>query len=964
MARPAQTLYLIDGHAQLHRAYHAIRPGTMHAADRKTPTNAVFGFAQMLRSLRGRFKPDLLAAVFDPRGPVKREELYNEYAAKLGPAFSGYKSQRDAMPDDLRPQIDLAFELCEAYGIPAIQVEGYEADDVLGTMAVQAVKHGLKVCIVTGDKDLLQLVSDDIKVYDPLKDIIFDADTVQSSKGVKPEQVVDWLGLQGDTSDNIPGVTGVGEQTAVKLLQEYGDIEKVLAHYQQQLAARKDEILAFVAAHEAESARPKEQRKAIKPPKGVKVVEAYLFAQGERARASRELARLCLEVPVTLDLEALRCRPPEAAKLAPLLTRLDFRKMLSELEPEGAATRPSQPAALSRDREGAVPEPLADARGSEQYTVVDNEKKLAAFAQQLRRQKRFALDTETTGTFARTADLVGIAVSWQPQTAFYLPVRGPLGEQVLPLPSVLRAIKAVLEDPAVAKVGHHIKYDLQILRNCRVELRGIAGDTMVAGWLLEPGALRFSLEELAYKYLGLRKTSAGVLLGKGKEQTTMDLLPVADVGAYACGDADYTWQLAAKLEPLLKEAGLEPLMRDVEVPLITVLADMEWTGIKLDADLLREMSRNLEEQLAAQEEDIYALAGERFNISSPQQLAVILFDKLGLQSRTKTATGRDSTSEEVLSQLARQHDLPRRILEYRGILKLKNTYVDQLPQMVCAKTGRIHASFHQTGTETGRLSSSDPNLQNIPIRSELGRSIRAAFKPGAAGWKIVAADYSQIELRILAHYSQDEALLAAFAKGVDIHRAVAARLNKVAEKDVTREQRTQAKAVNFGIIYGQTAYGLANALSISRTEAQAIIDAYFANHAKVRECIATIVARATEQGFVTTVLGRRRFIPQLRASDHAARALGERLAVNTVFQGSAADLIKKAMNEIHGVLSGGGWQAKMLLQIHDELVFECPAQEVKKLSALVKEKMEAALKLNVPLAVEVGVGDDWLNAKE
>ena len=960
----AQTLYLIDGHAQLHRAYHAIRPGSMVAADRQTPTNAVFGFAQMLRSLRGRFKPDLLAAVFDPRGPVKREALYDQYAAKLGKAFSGYKAQRAGLPDDLRPQIDLAFELCEAYGIPAIQVEGYEADDVLGTLASQAVTQGFDAVIVSGDKDLLQLVSNRIRVYDPMKDITFDADTVAAIKGVKPEQVVDWLGLMGDASDNIPGVTGVGEQTAIKLLQEHGSMEAALAHFQEKYDDRKKEILEFVAAHEAEGEKDKEQRKALKPPKGIKVVEAYLFAQGERARACRDLAKLSLDAPVSLDLDKLRCRPPEVPKLAPLLKRLDFQTLLRDLDQESLARHEKELAQAPAATDGTTAGALSPAPQPRQYNIIDDASKLAAFRQQFQKQKRFALDTETTGTCARTAEMVGLSVSWLPHTGFYLPVRGPLGQKFLPRAAVLQAVKGVLEDPHAAKIGHHIKYDLQVLRGYGIELRGIAGDTMVAGWLLDPGALRLSLEELAYKYLGLRKTPVTALIGKGNQQLTMDLVPIADVGAYACADADYTWQLAAKLEPQLKDAGLEPLMREVEVPLISVLADMEWTGIRLDSGLLREMSRNLEEQLAAQEEDIYALAGEKFNISSTQQLGRILFEKLGLASKGKTSTGRDSTSEEVLTQLARQHELPRRVLDYRGMLKLKNTYVDQLPLMVCQQTGRIHASFHQTGTETGRLSSSDPNLQNIPIRSELGRSIRAAFKPGQEGWKILTADYSQIELRILAHYSQDKALLEAFAKRVDIHRAVAARLNMVAEKDVTREQRAQAKAVNFGIIYGQTAFGLANTLGISRHEAQAIIDAYFGSHAGVRACVNAIVARATEQGYVTTVLGRRRFVPQLRASDHAARAMGERLAVNTVFQGSAADLIKKAMNDIHQVLTSEGWRAKTILQIHDELVFECPPQEVKKLSTLVKEKMEGALKLNVPLLVEVGVGDDWLSAKD
>ncbi|MGD0094229.1 MAG: DNA polymerase I, partial [Planctomycetota bacterium] len=783
---------------------------------------------------------------------------------------------------------------------------------------------------------------------------------------VKPEQIIDWLGLMGDASDNIPGVTAVGEQTAVKLLQEHGSMEAVLAHYQEEFAHRKKEILDFVAAHEAESQKEKDQRKSIKPPKGMKVVEAYLFAQAERARACRELARLSLDAPVRLEPDKLRCRPPEIPKLAPLLKRLDFRSLLRELDQAGLA-RHEEEMARAGELAGGTPALQAGAMPAVQpvqYNIIDDERKLAAFRQQFQKQKRFALDTETTGINARTAELVGLSISWHPHAAFYLPVRGPLGEQILPREVVLAAVKSVLEDPRNAKIGHHIKYDLQVLRGCGIELRGIAFDTMVAGWLLKPDALRFSLEELAHDYLGLHKTPVTALIGKGPQQRTMDLVPVADAGAYACADADYTWQLAAKLEPLLLEAGLEPLMREVEVPLISVLADMEWTGIKLDAERLRQMSRSLEEQLAVQEQDIFALAGEKFNISSTQQLGRILFEKLGLQSRTKTSTGKNSTSEEVLTQLARQHELPGRILEYRSLLKLKNTYVDQLPLMVCSATGRIHASFHQTGTETGRLSSSDPNLQNIPIRSAQGRAIRAAFKPGHEGWKILTADYSQIELRILAHYSQDQSLLAAFAQGVDIHRAVAARLNQVAEKDVTREQRAQAKAVNFGIIYGQTAFGLAPALGISRPQAQAIIDAYFAGHPQVRKCIETIVARAREQGYVTTVLGRRRFVPQLGQADPAARALGERLAVNTVFQGSAADLIKKAMNEIHRVLTTEAWQAKTILQIHDELVFECPPQEVEKLSRLVKEKMEGALKLNVPLVVEVGVGDDWLSAKD
>ena len=966
MAPKAQTLYLIDGHAQLYRAYHAIRPGDMFAADRKTPTNAVFGFGNMLRSLRSRFKPDLLAAVFDPHGAVKRETQYNQYAEKLGKAFSGYKTQRDAMPNDLRPQIDLALELCVAYGIPAIQIEGYEADDVLGTLALLASRQGLKAVIVSGDKDLLQMVCDDISVYDPMKDITYDADTVYSLKGVKPCQIIDWLGFRGDSSDNIPGVTGVGDQTAIKLLQTHGSMEIALEHYIQKFEPQRKEILEFVSAHELESEKDKEQRQGLKPPKGVKVVEAYLFAQGERARACRELARLTTDLPLTLDLDQLRCRPPEVIKLAPLLKRLDFKKFLQDLDKEGLALFESQAAIAEETARKEAGETQIDTI----YTIVDSSEKLHRLMAELKNQTHVAIaahsvkdkgagsvnfaGSDNAGT-ARGAELIGIALSWSAHHAWYVPLIKD-GNSKLPAPVV-----AVLEDAGVHKSGHQIEHLIKILRDCGISLRGVNFDTMVGGWLLDPGATRLDLDEMAYHHLGIRKAEEKPA---AQPRPALGLFSDDDLGLPACKDADHIWQLGGKLEPMLKDAGLEPLMQQIEVPLIDVLADMEYIGIKVDVNLLGKMSKSLEQQLAALEEDIFALAGERFNISSTSQLRTILFEKLGLESKTKTATGQDSTSEEVLSQLAKSHDLPRVVLEYRGMLKLKNTYVDVLPGMVSAKTGRIHARFHQTGAETGRISSSDPNLQNIPIRSELGRSIRAAFKPGFENWKIVCVDYSQIELRILAHYSQDPALLEAFSKGVDIHTAVAAKLNNVSETEVTREQRSQAKAVNFGIIYGQSPFGLSKVLAISSREAQNIIDTYYSNHAAVRGCIKEIIATAAQKGYVTTVLGRRRFIPQLNGSDRGTRALGERLAVNTVFQGSAADLIKKAMVDIHRILKSGGWQANMLLQIHDELLFECPPDEVDRLLALVKDKMEHALKLNTPLVVDTGVGVDWLSAKD
>ncbi|MCW8131673.1 MAG: DNA polymerase I [Planctomycetota bacterium] len=940
MASKAPALYLIDGHAQLYRAYHTPAFSNRRATD-GTPTGALYGFFLQLKGVRSRFKPDFLGCVFDPKGPVFREKVYE-----------GYKAQRAPMPDDLRKQVPLAFELCKGYGIPAIQVEEFEADDVLGTLARQAVAKGHRVVIVTGDKDLLQLVDEQIHVYDPMKEIDYDAEKVEEVKGLKPTQIVDWLGLMGDSVDNIPGVTGVGEQTAVKLLQEHGTLEQALAHYQEKFKDRKDELLAFVDEHRAEAEKPKEERKAVKPPKGVKVVEAYLFAEVEQARASRELARIRCDAPVTFNADDFREVEPDRKTVVPLLQRLDFRQFLRDV---GGAEEDLLTVSEQKAREEAV---------ARDYRIVDTKEKLSDFAKLLTRQKRIAFDTETTGLRATEARIVGMSFSWEKSTAWYLPVRGPMGEVVIDEKDALAACRSVLEDEKVAKVGQNAKYDINVMRGHGVSLCGLAFDTLLGGWLLDPGALRHDLDTLAFNHLGIRKTATESLIGKGKAES-MDMVPVADVARYASEDADVTWQLGETLAPKLEQAGLIKLMNELETPLVDVLAEMEWTGVRVDADLLRQMSNELGKQLQAMEEEIYRLAGERFTINSPKQLGAILFGKMGLASKAKTATGQQSTSEDVLQGLANQgHELPKLVLEFRQFAKLKSTYVDLLPNMINPKTGRIHASFNQTGAETGRLSSNDPNLQNIPVRSDIGRSIRAAFKPGEPGWKILGADYSQIELRILAHYSQDPVLLKAFADNKDIHTAVAAQIFGVKEKDVTKDQRARAKTVNFGILYGQTPYGLGQTLGIPQREAQEIIHRFFDGHPNVRACLDGIIAEAREKGFVTTIYGRRRFIPQLK--EKAQERFGERIAVNTVFQGSAADLIKKAMLDIHRELHApeAGWKARMILQIHDELLFECPPDEVKDLTRMVKQKMEGALTLKVPLSVEVGVGDDWLSAKD
>ena len=940
MGSKAPTLYLIDGHAQLYRAFHAHLRENRRATD-GTPTGAVYGFFMQLRGIKSRFKPEYLGCVFDPKGPTFRVKEY-----------AGYKAQRAPMPDELRVQIPLALEICEGYGIPALQAEGFEADDVLATLAKQAAENGYAVVIVTGDKDLLQLVEGPVTVYDPFKSIHFDAARVEQEKGLRPSQIIDWLGLMGDHADNIPGVSGVGEQTALKLLKEHDSLDGILEYYLEKYQDRDESIRQFVEAHQAEAKKAKADRKTVKPPKGMKVVEAYIYAQADQARASRELTRLRADAPVVFEADRFKCGDPDRVVLKPLLARLDLRQFLREV----GGDEPEEPVLTAGEQKAAA------AAAERQYHTVDTPAKLKAFAAQLGKQKRFAFDSETTSTRPLDAKVVGYSFSWKAGEAWYLPVRGPLGSTVLNEKDALSAIRGPLENAKVGKAAQNAKYDVNVLRQQGVRVAGLAFDTMVAGWLLDPGALRHDLDSLAYAHLQLRKIATKSLIGKGKAEN-MSLVPVPDVARYACEDADVAWQLWEVLTPKLEAAGLTKLMRDVEVPLVDVLAEMETTGVYVDADLLGEMSGELGAQLAAQEEEIYRLAGERFTINSPKQLGGILFEKLGLPSQGKTSTGQDSTSEDVLQALSRQHELPRLILEYRQFSKLKNTYVDALPALRHPRTGRVHASFNQTGTETGRLSSSEPNLQNIPIRTELGRSIRAAFRPQEKGWKMLCADYSQIELRMLAHYSEDPALMAAFADGADIHSAVAARLNGVKENEVTREQRAQAKTVNFGVLYGQTAFGLAQTLGIARREAQAIIDRFFSGFARVRECLSDIVERARKKGYVTTILGRRRFIPQLK--ERAQARLGERLAVNTVFQGSAADLIKKAMCAIQDELHGRrAWKARSILQIHDELLFEAPAGEVLDLTNMVRAKMEGAHPLKVPLVVDAAVGEDWLSAKD
>jgi DNA polymerase-1 len=885
----AEKFFLIDGHAHLYRAFFAVRGLTTPGGQ---PSNAVFGFTSMLRKIMREYKPDYLAVAFDMPGPTFRHEK-----------FEAYKATREKPPDEFLAQIPMAREVLEAYGIPVFGLKGYEADDLLGTLARQATEAGIDTVLVTGDKDAQQLLGPSVTILDGAKDRTITEKDLRE-EGIAPEQVIEMMALSGDASDNVPGVPKVGPKTARELIKEYGTLENVLAH--------ADEI---------------------KAPK----LRENLKAHAAEARLSRELVTIDRHAPVEADFEACRVKEPDPERLTPLFRRLGFQQFLSELE-------------------------LKPTRESADYQLVDDGPAFAAFLKELEARKRFSLDLETTGTDAMSVRIVGLSFSWAPKTAWYLPLRGPLMERTLPEKKTLDALRPVLADPAVAKVGQNIKYDALVLRRHGIEVNGIAFDTMVAAYVLDAERRRYGLDDLALSFLDYRMIPISDLIGKGKKQITMDKVPVETVREYACADADITWRLSEALERELREQEMESLFRDVEMPLVGVLADMEFQGIALDAKVLEAMSSTLTEQMAALEKEIHSEAGEAFNLGSPKQLAHVLFDKLGLPKGRRTKTGA-STDSEVLADLAVAHRLPGLVLEFRQLSKLKSTYLDALPRMVNPETGRIHTSFNQTATATGRLSSSDPNLQNIPIRTELGERIRKAFVASRPENILLTADYSQIELRILAHISGDPALRRAFAEDADIHRFVAAQIHGVKQEEVTSTMRRAAKAVNFGIVYGLTPYGLSRDLRVPVAEADQFIKGYFERYPGVKAFIDRTIEAARRDGQVATLLGRRRALPAINDSNRAVRSFAERAAVNTVIQGTAADMIKVAMIRIHRRLADEKFQARMLLQIHDELLLELPRAEQEAVTALVTEEMSAALKLDVPIKVNVAVGRNWMESK-
>jgi len=895
----SKTFYIIDGHSHLYAAYYAIRNLSSPSGE---PTNATYGMTSVVLKLLRDNKPDYLVAVFDPPGKTFRFDIYEQY-----------KANRPPMPDDLSIQVKRIAEVLTALSVPVIVVDGFEADDVIATLCKLAREQQVETFICSKDKDLEQLLSPDVKMYDTKEDRVLDAAKLNETKGITPQQVVDALALIGDPVDNVPGVPGVGPKTAVKLVQKYGSLDAIIAH--------ADELSGKI--------------------------KTFLDEKGnvEKLMLSRKLVTLRDDAPVAPRWDQWRVRPADPEKVRTLFTQLGFSRFLEQL-----GVRKQSKEVQESARTGA---PVCE--------LICDESALDKLLSQLAGRKLICVDTETTGVNPVDADLVGISVSWQAGKAYYIPVRASDG-RCLPLEMVVRKLKPILEDPDIGKCGQNLKYDITVLKNVGIELAGIEFDTMIASYVLNPQRGVHNLDALAEIWLGYHTTKIAELIGKGQQQLTLDLVDTQQVAQYAGEDAEVAYRLRGVLAEQLKQHRLEKLFREVEMPLVQVLAEMEFNGVAIDTQVLARMSNSLADQVSALTRRIHESVGHQFNLDSPKQLAEVLFDKLGLPVVKRTRTGR-STDVAVLEQLAGRHEVPKLILEYRQLSKLKNTYVDTLPEMISPRTGRLHASFNQTVTATGRLSSSDPNLQNIPIRTELGRQIRAAFVPSQPHAVLLTSDYSQVELRLLAHFSRDEQLTRAFHEDQDIHAFVASQVFGVPLGQVTGDQRRVAKTVNFGIIYGQTPFGLAKTLGISRTEAERFIKAYFKKYAGVRAFIDQCIKQARDTGHVRTILDRRRPIPEIASKNPAQRSFAERTAVNTVVQGSAADLIKIAMINIHRLIKQKDLPAKMLIQVHDELVFEVPQEQVHSAAEQIEQQMCTALKLNVPLKVDLAWGKNWMEVK-
>ena len=920
-------LVLVDGSSYLYRAFHAFPPLTNSAGE---PTGAMYGVLNMLKSLISQVQPSHLAVVFDAKGKTFRDEMFEQY-----------KSHRPPMPDDLRKQIQPLHDIIRALGIPLVVIEGVEADDVIGTLAVAASKANQKVLISTGDKDMAQLVDDNIMLINTMNNSLLDRDAVIEKYGIPPELIIDYLALMGDSADNIPGVAGVGEKTALGLLQGIGSMAEIYANL--------DKVAEL-------------------PIRGAKKLGDKLLAEKEMADLSYRLATIKTDVALDITPEQLTLGASNNDQLTEYFGRYEFKRWLNEVmngtdsitnnneQPTKINHYQATPALAQDNRDEALPAIQID---RSRYETLLTEADLNRWVEKLNQAKLFALDTETDNLDYMAANLVGISFALENGEAAYLPLQLDYLGAPKPLEktTALSLLKPVLENPAIQKVGQNFKYDLTIFARNGIDVQGVAFDTMLESYVLNSTG-RHNMDDLAKRYLGHQTISFEEIAGKGKNQLTFNQIPLEQAAEYAAEDADVTMKLQQVLwEKLSKEPSLEKLFKEMELPLLGVLSRMERRGVLIDSDALFLQSNEIANRLSELEEQAYVLAGQPFNLASTKQLQEILFDKLGLPVIQKTPKGAPSTNEEVLEELAFSHELPKVLVEHRGLSKLKSTYTDKLPQMVNSQTGRVHTSYHQAVTATGRLSSSDPNLQNIPIRNEEGRRIRQAFI-AQEGFTIVAADYSQIELRIMAHLSQDQGLINAFTQGKDIHRSTAAEIFGVALDEVTSEQRRNAKAINFGLIYGMSAFGLSRQLGIGRADAQSYMDLYFKRYPGVQQFMTDIREKAKAQGYVETLFGRRLYLPDINSSNGMRRKAAERVAINAPMQGTAADIIKLAMIQLDQKLQNDP-DIAMIMQVHDELVFEVRSEKVEFYSELIKTQMESAADLVVPLIVEVGQGTNW-----
>ncbi|TNI16779.1 DNA polymerase I [Aeromonas dhakensis] len=910
---PSNPLILVDGSSYLYRAFFASQQADLRTST-GLPSGAVRVMANMMRSLRKQYPDCHVAVVFDAKGKTFRDDIYPEY-----------KANRASMPDDLRSQVAPIHQMIKAMGFPFLMVEGVEADDVIGTLARQATEKQLPVLISTGDKDMAQLVSDHVTLIDTMKDVKTDREGVIEKFGVPPELIIDYLALMGDKVDNIPGMTGVGEKTALALLQGIGSIDEI--------AANLDKVAALGF-------------------RGSKAFADKFREQEEQVRLSYVLATIKTDVELEQSLEELELGPIDKEALLAVYREYELRNLIKELESGG------EESGAEGDEEGAAPAAAIET----DYRCILDEAEFDEWLARLQAAPLFAFDTETTSLDYMEARVVGVSFAIEPGKAAYV----PFGHDYLGAPvqlteaAVLGKLKPLLEDPARLKVGQNLKYDRNVLLNHGIGLQGIAYDTMLESYVLNSTASRHDMDSLARRYLNVETISFEDIAGKGVKQLTFNQIELEQAAPYAAEDADITLRLHQALwGKLSAEPGLAKVFSEIELPLLPVLARMERLGTTIEPKLLHQQSQEIEVRLAELEKQAHELAGQEFNLSSPKQLGEILFTKLGLPIIKKTPKGAPSTAEEVLAELAETYELPRLLMEHRGLAKLKSTYTDKLPLMIKPQTGRVHTSYHQAVAATGRLSSTDPNLQNIPVRNEQGRRIRQAFIP-CAGYKLVAADYSQIELRIMAHLSGDKGLLTAFAEGKDIHKATAAEVFGVELDAVTSDMRRSAKAINFGLIYGMSAFGLAKQLGIGRAEAQKYMDLYFERYPGVLEYMERTRQQAEAQGYVETLFGRRLYLPDIKSRNAGLRKAAERAAINAPMQGTAADIIKRAMINVDGWIRGIEDQSiRMLMQVHDELVFEIREEKLEEYIGIIKEKMSAAAELHVPLVVEAGTGDNW-----